>query len=147
MKITSKSLQIFACDCAFRALTREREAGREPDERLWKANTIARAYAMGRADRNELRNAAAEAAAVVVDAEAAAGRFDAEPSGVYYDEVASRDSYAAYYAAYAVAASCNFYVAAVAYASCAAAACVSASAEENECGWQAARLLIEETEM
>ena len=41
--------RLFACDCAERALSRERDAGREPDPRSWAAVEIARRYARGEA--------------------------------------------------------------------------------------------------
>ena len=49
--------RLFACDCAERALERERSEGREPDERLWDAITVAREYVEGRATQDDLRSA------------------------------------------------------------------------------------------
>ena len=46
--------RLFACDCAARALWRERRAGREPDKRSWKAINVARRYAKGKATKQEL---------------------------------------------------------------------------------------------
>lgn len=40
--IERRPLVLIACDCAERALRREREAGREPDPRLWRALEVAR---------------------------------------------------------------------------------------------------------
>jgi hypothetical protein len=59
-KDVSKELRLFACDCAERALKRERKAGREPDERSSNAIIVARRYASGKATLTEL-NAAASA--------------------------------------------------------------------------------------
>ena len=60
-----KSARLFACDCAHRALLRERRAGREPDARSWDAVRIARALARGKATEQDRAAAwaAAEAAA------------------------------------------------------------------------------------
>jgi hypothetical protein len=44
-----KNLRLFACDCAERALKRERKAGREPDPRSWEAIRVSRLFARGRA--------------------------------------------------------------------------------------------------
>ena len=54
-------LRLFACDCAERALLREREHGREPDERSWKAIEVSRLFARGEATVEELAAAAAAA--------------------------------------------------------------------------------------
>ena len=53
--------RIFACDCAERALNREREKGREPHPDLWRAIDVARRYAVGTASESE-RAAAWDAA-------------------------------------------------------------------------------------
>ena len=60
------SARLFACDCAARALRRERRAGREPDKRSWKAIKVARRYAKGKATKAEL-TAARTAAGYVWD--------------------------------------------------------------------------------
>ena len=60
-KLTPQNQRLFACDCAERALLREREAGREPDDRSWNAVRVAREYAMGRATDEELGEAESEA--------------------------------------------------------------------------------------
>ena len=49
----------LACDCAERALQRERYAGREPDPRSWAAVEVARRYARGEATRDELNSVVA----------------------------------------------------------------------------------------
>lgn len=45
MADVTRELRLFTCDCAERALTRERAHGREPDSRSWEAVTVAREYA------------------------------------------------------------------------------------------------------
>jgi hypothetical protein len=44
----------FACDCAERALLRERANGHEPDPRSWRAVEVSRAYACGEASAEDL---------------------------------------------------------------------------------------------
>lgn len=56
-----RELRLFACDCAERALNREREHGREPDRRSWAAVDVARQYARGGATLAELESAARSA--------------------------------------------------------------------------------------
>jgi hypothetical protein len=50
-------MRLFACACAERALTSEREAGRDPDPRSWEAVAVARRYARGMATDAELDDA------------------------------------------------------------------------------------------
>jgi hypothetical protein len=69
-----KELRLFACDCAERALKRERKAGREPSLASWHAVKVGRAFVEGKATREELYAAAAAAAA---DAAAYAAAADA----------------------------------------------------------------------
>jgi hypothetical protein len=64
-------LRLYACDCAERALLREREAGREPDLRSWTAIAVSRRYARGDATEADLRAAKIDARAAVLDARAA----------------------------------------------------------------------------
>lgn len=54
----------FSCDCAERALMRERAAGRDPDPRSWNATAVARRFVEGKATSDDLlaAMAAAEAA-------------------------------------------------------------------------------------
>ena len=75
--LSPRILRHFACDCAERALLRERERGREPDPRSWRAVEVARRYADGLATREELtaawaaaRTAARTAAGVAAGAAA-----------------------------------------------------------------------------
>ena len=49
-----RTARLFACDCAARALRRERRAGREPDKRSWDAVRVARLYAEGQGRKQEL---------------------------------------------------------------------------------------------
>jgi hypothetical protein len=83
----SRELRLFACECAERALNREREAGREPDARSWAALEVARRYASGEASGEELdaawaagRDAAWDARAAARDAGWAAARAAARPA-------------------------------------------------------------------
>ena len=69
--ISPKILRLFACNCAERALKKERKMGREPDERSWAAVRVARRFAAGRASTDELvaaRNAAGNVAGAVTGA-------------------------------------------------------------------------------
>jgi hypothetical protein len=52
--LDDRQRRLLACDCAERALLRERAAGREPDERSWNVVRVARAYARGGATDEEL---------------------------------------------------------------------------------------------
>ncbi len=55
----SNVLHEFVCQWAEQALLKEREAGREPDARSWKAIDAKRAWLAGKADDRELAAAAA----------------------------------------------------------------------------------------
>jgi hypothetical protein len=61
----TRELRLFAVECAERALTREREQGREPHADSWRACEVTRRYAMGEATDDEISAArsAAESAA------------------------------------------------------------------------------------
>ena len=65
--LSKRDSQLFACDCALRALRKERKAGREPDKRSWSAVRVAEKFALGAATREELI-AAWDAAWAVRDA-------------------------------------------------------------------------------
>ena len=72
-----RPLKLWACDCAERALLREREAGREPDPRSWKGIKVQRAYLDGKAPIEELKYAERASAAAwdaARDAASAAAR-------------------------------------------------------------------------
>jgi hypothetical protein len=110
------ALVVFASDCAWRALERERRAGREPDSRCWAAVEAARRFASDPSDEN--RNAADAAYA------ACAAYADA--------------AYAAY-ASCAASAACAAYADA-AYADAAYAARAAGVAAAAERAWQSRRL-------
>jgi hypothetical protein len=80
----TRVLRLFACECAERALQRERAAGREPDKRSWASIEVSRRYADGKATEKELDaawNAAGVAAGDVWDpAWAAAGAAAGDPA-------------------------------------------------------------------
>jgi len=75
--VDARTLRLLACDCAERALMRERKRGRELDQRSWDAVAVSRRYAMGKATNRELVAAwaaasdAASAAASVAASDAA----------------------------------------------------------------------------
>lgn len=64
-----KELWLFACDCAGRTLLREREQGREPDERSWMMVEVTRRWIAGEATDEELESAEAAAWLVADSAE------------------------------------------------------------------------------
>lgn len=66
-----RDLRLFACDCAERALNREREAGREPDRRSYDAVKVVRRFAVGEATEEERSAAATHAYAAAATATAA----------------------------------------------------------------------------
>ena len=68
----TRVLREFACDCAERALLRERQAGREPDRRCWAAVEMVRRYAHDEATAEEAGEAARAAKAAARAAKAAA---------------------------------------------------------------------------
>lgn len=70
----SRELRQFACDVAEEALNREEQAGRTVDERSRAAIEVARRYANGQADREELAAARDAAWAAAWDAAGAAHR-------------------------------------------------------------------------
>lgn len=88
--LPDKTLRLFACDCAERALTREHDAGREPDPRSWAAVEVARKYAVGQATTEDL--AAAHAAAYY----AARAANDAANYAAYAANAANDAARAAY---------------------------------------------------
>ncbi len=89
-------LREWACDCAERALTREREAGRETDPRSWEAIAVARRYNKGEATKEELAaawDAAWDAAwAAAGDAARAAARDAARAAARDAARAAARDA-------------------------------------------------------
>lgn len=121
MADASRALRGFACDCAERALLRERGAGREPDARSREAVRVAREFAAGRASREQLYAARAAAHAAAAAAAAAA-------------HAASRAASAAN------AASAAAYDDADSAAHAAYAAHAARSLGDRECSWQARAL-------
>jgi hypothetical protein len=114
-----RTARLFACDCAERALLREREAGREPDERAWQAVRVARRRTLGTPSARLI---------------------------VTYDDYERINAAAASYRAADVAA-CAAYGDAFVAAGSAAIACraaaqsVSAAAAAAEARWQGERIL------
>jgi hypothetical protein len=70
--IPEKELHLLACRYAERALKREREAGREPDQRSWEVLRVKRRWVAGRATDEELKAAWAAARAAAWEAAEAA---------------------------------------------------------------------------
>ena len=60
--LSNRVLRLSACDCAERALNRERDAGREPHPYYWNAVAVAKQFALGNATAQEMRDAAYDAA-------------------------------------------------------------------------------------
>jgi len=75
--MTPAEQRLFACDCAERALMRERDADREPNKRSLVAVEVSRRYAMGEATGEELAASWAAARAAVRAATGAAVRATA----------------------------------------------------------------------
>lgn len=128
--LSYRTLRLFACDCAERALTRERAAGREPDARSWTAVAVARRHAMGEATDVDLLEAYRAAYAAYADTSTAAAAAYA---------AANAAAYAASDATSASAATAS----AAAHPVCAYA---SAYAAEREAQIAALRRTIEENE-
>jgi hypothetical protein len=79
-RLDARVLRLFACDCAERALRRERRLGREPDPRCWEAVRVARRYAEGKAtdaERAAAGTAARDAAGTAAGTAAWAAARDA----------------------------------------------------------------------
>jgi len=60
--LSNRILRLSACDCAERALQRERDAGREPHRDSWNAVAVAKQFALGNATAQEMNDAAYDAA-------------------------------------------------------------------------------------
>ncbi len=75
--LDARVLRLFACDCAERALLRERKQGREPAEASWKAVRITRLYLDGNASE-EARSAAYSAAQLAATLAASSFTFSAD---------------------------------------------------------------------
>ena len=85
--INDRTLRLFACDCAERALERERKAGCEPHADSWKAIEVARRFADGKATTKEL-----EAARSAAYAYAAADAADAAAYAAYAADANAADA-------------------------------------------------------
>ena len=98
--IDARTLRLFACDCADRALDRERAAGREPDPRSVEAVRVARLYADGKATADELGAAHAascdDAARAAARAAAAYAAYDAAACAAARAAAACAAAYVAY---------------------------------------------------
>jgi len=132
--IPEKTLHTLSCDFADRALLREREAGREPDPRSWRAVAVKRLWIDGQATDDELRAARAAAWEAAGEAAGEAARAAAREAAW----VAARE--AAWEAAWEAA------LAAARAAWEAALAAARAAAREAEREWQLARALAGHTE-
>ena len=97
--LSDRILRLSACDSAERALTREREAGREPHRDSWNAVAVAKRFALGVATAEEMDVARAAARAAAHTAFAAF--YD---RGTYADANTAADNAAAAFAAAAFAA-------------------------------------------
>ncbi len=78
--LPDRTLRVFACRCARRALERERASGREPDPRSWAAVDVAEQHARGEATSQELDAASDAASDAAYDASAAWGAASAAAS-------------------------------------------------------------------
>jgi len=123
-------LRLFAADCAERALLREREAGREPDDRSWEALRVSRAYARGDAGAVALLDAYQSAVAAAA----------ADLGGGYPSLAAERAATPGCGAVFSAAVADTLYAATEA-AGCAAHGDLrDGAAVADEIAWQAARL-------
>jgi hypothetical protein len=120
--------RLLACDYAERALKREREAGREPDERSWKVIEVSRRYAWGLATVEELDNARKASSAASEAARAAAWE-------------AARAARAAAWEAWEAASAAAWAAAWEAWEAARAARAAAEGAWDAERQWQLARLI------
>jgi len=82
--LPDRVLNEFACDCAWRALEREREAGREPVPCLWQAVRTKRAWIEGRAADEDLKRTRDDAfSAARVTAASAASAYASAYGAAY----------------------------------------------------------------
>ena len=143
--LDERSRRIFACDCADRAILRQREVGHEPDPRSLDAVSVSRRFAAGLVTRAELAasySAAYSAASAYSPAHASASAYaSAHAAYAAYARYAAHTyaaaNYAAYAAAHAAASAARY--AAHAYAAHAYAAAAFDAAKSAEREWQVAR--------
>ena len=90
---SNRTVILWAAECAERALLREREAGREPDKRSWKAIQVLRLFLDGKATQEQM--SAAESAAYAAHSAAYAAY------AAYAAESVAHAAHSAAYAAYA----------------------------------------------
>ena len=141
---SERDLRLYACDCAERALRRERSAGREPAMASWRAVEVARRFANGVATRGEPMAAWAAAEVEAMAAAEVAAMAAAEVAAMaaaWAAAWAARAADAVTRAAWAENAAAD----AAAWASRAAAwaatrAAWAENAAENERLWQVERL-------
>ena len=128
--IPARILHLLAVEFARDALLKEREAGREPDERSWRALDVKLAWLDGRASNEELEAARDAADAAAKAAARAASRATARAT-----------AWAAYWAATAAASATNATVWAATNAAAWAtwAAATDASGDADWAAWDAAR--------
>lgn len=79
----------FACDCAERALRRERRRGRPPAVESWRAVEVARQFARGKNDLSDLRRARRAAYDVAINNDP--DEFFAHAAGVAWAAALDRD--------------------------------------------------------
>jgi len=145
---SNRTVILWAAECAERALLREREAGREPDKRSWKAIQVLRLFLDGKATQEQMSaadsatyaayaaNSAAHSAAESTAYAAHAAR--AAESTAYAVRSAARAAHSAAYAACAAESAAYYAAHSAAYAAYAAYAARAAESTEKE--WQANRL-------
>jgi len=94
---SNRTVILWAAECAERALLREREAGREPDKRSWKAIQVLRLFLDGKATQEQMSAAYAACAAesATYAAHSAAYAAYAAESAAYAAESAAYAAYAA----------------------------------------------------
>ncbi len=119
-----RELQMWICECATRALLREREQGQEPDPRSWRSVEVARRYANGEASEAEMTAA--------MNAAYDAGRY----AGGAIVIAAARAAYAAYAAGWVGTGADGWVAADAAWAAANAANVVG---KDAELAWQRRR--------
>jgi hypothetical protein len=141
MCYAARPLKLWACDCAERALLRERAAGREPDPRSWKGIEIQRAYLDGKATIEELKEAERASSAASYAARNAASYAASSAAWAAARDAASSAAWAAARAAasYAARNAASYAASSAAWAATRNAAWDAARAAER--GWQESALV------